>query len=436
MGLLMTAFNQVHANDFANCGCYMKRKIFNLQTACEHVGVYDQEGILKTSGYDMNEERCLSIMDADERAFSHPIGLLSLTFYFPIILLALAFWRRLSYSKKRSGYRRYGRHIWTRRTVFWRQKNISRAKYIVFARQSRLQRSTETVGFFGQLEKGEKFFSTMVLGEEEDNCNVVTALRIIANPITSPSLQKPTKLINLNRLVDQEQKYQKVTEKPLPFIFNRKLTKKRIRFVRKCGNSSMSSPLKRRKPQNDISRRRKKRIHETGQQIVKREVVQEREKKIPTYPEYHHSNQQVLNLYKSIRKGSVFWPSKKVLWRNRHRLHDMARNRLRNVSLSELYGACEREKEYAGNEPPEDDDVSSGAELNSVTLTMGLGYSSDVSGDGPKQHKKTNSYRNVAYTTDASKSEKVFVFAISKPLLMGPEFSSDTSVDGLINIAM
>ena len=40
---------------------------------------------------------------------------------------------------------------------------------------------------------------------------------------------------------------------------------------------------------------------------------------------------------------------------------------------SELYGACVREKEYEANQPPEEDDVSSSAELNSVTFTMGLG---------------------------------------------------------------
>ena len=53
------------------------------------------------------------------------------------------------------------------------------------------------------------------------------------------------------------------------------------------------------------------------------------------------------------------------------------------MSRSELYCACIREKEYEANEPPEED-VSSSAELNSVTFTMGLGYSSDVSGDGPQ----------------------------------------------------
>ena len=40
------------------------------------------------------------------------------------------------------------------------------------------------------------------------------------------------------------------------------------------------------------------------------------------------------------------------------------------------------------------------------------------------------SHTNAVYTTYASKPEKDCVVAISKPLLMGPEFSSDTSGDG------
>ena len=191
----------------------------------------------------------------------------------------------------------------------------------------------------------------------------------------------------------------------------------------------MTSPVKRNKPRNNNSKRRKKRIHGVGHQILKREVIQESDQ-ISIYPNYHHSYQQVLNLYKSTRKGSVFWPSKKVLWRNRHHLHSMCRNRLRNVSQSELYGTRVREKEYEGNEPPEEDDVSSIAGMNSVTFTMSLRYSSDVPEDGPWQHNKPNSYRNAAFSTDASKPEKDCVVAISKPLLMGPEFSSDISGDG------
>ena len=84
----------------------------------------------------------------------------------------------------------------------------------------------------------------------------------------------------------------------------------------------------------------------------------------------------VVNIVRFIKVDNytvVFWPSKKVLWRNRHHLHYMSRNRLMNMSRSELYGTCVREKEYEGNEPPEEDDVSSSAELNSVTFTMGLG---------------------------------------------------------------
>ena len=78
---------------------------------------------------------------------------------------------------------------------------------------------TEKGGSFEYHENPGKFFSTILLGEEEDNCNVETALPR-ANPITSPSLQKSMKLTIQNRVVNQEEKYRGATEKPLPFIFN------------------------------------------------------------------------------------------------------------------------------------------------------------------------------------------------------------------------
>ena len=246
----------------------------------------------------------------------------------------------------------------------------SDVRSVWFARETRLRRSTETAVFLGSRKNPIKFYSRKQV-VEEDGYNVVAALPK-ADIITSPSLQRPKRKTIQNSVVNRQLRDRNSTEKLLPFIFNRKRTKRRIGFVRKCGNSSMTSPVKRRKPRDNISKRRKKRIHGVGHQILKREVVQE-SNKVPIYPNYHHSSQQVLNLYKSFRKGSVFWPSKKVLWRNRHRLYEMSKNRLRNVSGTELYGACVREKEYEANEPPEEDDVSSSAELNSVTFTMGLG---------------------------------------------------------------
>ena len=263
MGILMTA-NIVYANQVVNID-------MNLHTACEPGGVYERVGIVQRRSYEMNIGGSLSILDADERVFPYPKGLLSARFAV-LILLAMAI-SQISFSEKRSGYRRYGRRIWTRRTVYWRQQSISRATYVRLARETRVRRSTET-----------EVYSTIQV-VEEDGYNVVAALPK-ADIITSPSLQKPKRITIQNSVVNRELRDRNFTEKPLPFIFNRKRTKRRIRFVRKCGNSSMTSPVKRRKPQNDISKRRKKRIHGVGHQILKRELLQESHK-IPIYPKYH-----------------------------------------------------------------------------------------------------------------------------------------------------
>ena len=309
MGLLMTAFNIVYATHVVNIDWYNKVDTVKLHTACEQGGVYEQVGILQRRSCNMNFGVSLSNLDADDRVFTYRMGLLIPTFAVPILLLAVAILRRLSYSEKRSGYRRYGRRIWTRRAAYWRQKSISRAMYVVLARKTRLRRSTETAGSLESHKNPSKFFSTIqVVGE--DGYNVVAPLPK-ADTITSSSLQKPKRITIQKSVVYRELRDRNFPEKPLPFIFNRKRTKRRIEFVRKAGNS-FTFPAKRRKPQNYISKRRKKRIQRVNQQILKHEVVQDNDK-IPIYPNYHHSYKDVLKLYKSIRKGSVFWPSKKVL---------------------------------------------------------------------------------------------------------------------------
>ena len=116
MGILMPAFNIVYANHVVNIDCDIKVDIFNVHTACEQGGVYEQVGILQRRSCEMNIRGSLSIFDADERVFSYPMRLLSARFAVPILLLAMVI-SQISHSKKRSGYRRYGRRIWTRRTV-------------------------------------------------------------------------------------------------------------------------------------------------------------------------------------------------------------------------------------------------------------------------------------------------------------------------------
>ena len=113
MGILTIAFSMVYANHVVNVDCDIKGDIFNVHTACEQVGVYEQVGILQRRSCEMNIGGTLSILDADERIFPYPMGVLIARFAVPILLMALVI-KQNSDSKKRSGYRRYGRRIWTR----------------------------------------------------------------------------------------------------------------------------------------------------------------------------------------------------------------------------------------------------------------------------------------------------------------------------------
>ena len=146
MGILMLAFNIVYANHGVNIDCDIKIDIFNVHTTCEQGGVYEQVGILQRRSCEMKIGGSLSILDADERVYPYPIGVLIASFAVPILLMAVVI-TQISDSKKRSGYRRYGGRIWTRRTVYWRQQSISRATYVVLARETRLRRSTENKSF-------------------------------------------------------------------------------------------------------------------------------------------------------------------------------------------------------------------------------------------------------------------------------------------------
>ena len=76
---------------------------------------------------------------------------------------------------------------------------------------------------------------------------------------------------------------------------------------------------------------------------------------------------KVEHVYKAMRKGRNFSASKRVLWRNRHRLV------LRRDSF---IATAAREKEYYCPEPPEEGE-------DPQWLQMGHEYSSDDSGNGP-----------------------------------------------------
>ena len=72
-------------------------------------------------------------------------------------------------------------------------------------------------------------------------------------------------------------------------------------------------------------------------------------------PNYHISYKKALDVYKSTRKGNSFFPSRRVLWRNRHRLIGGARFNKNSVCDAYQFFS-KQEKEVFCPEPPEEDE--------------------------------------------------------------------------------
>ena len=117
MGIVLSAFIIVYANHVVNIDSDIKVEISNVKTACEQGVVYEQVGILQKRSCEINFRGSFPVLDADERDVSSRMGLQSARFAVPILLLAMVI-AHVSHSEKKSGYRRYRRRIWTRRTVY------------------------------------------------------------------------------------------------------------------------------------------------------------------------------------------------------------------------------------------------------------------------------------------------------------------------------
>ena len=168
-------------------------------------------------------------------------------------------------------------------------------------------------------------------------------------------------------------------------------------------------------------------------------------------PRYHLTLNQVMEAYKTYRKGRGFQASKKVLWKNRHRLVFGSRN-FYKFGRYESYRM--REKEYDVPEPPDQDE-------DPQLLETGPSYSSDEAADGPfrrptdlntlARSKRTERDMELSKQSNSQmrncekRSERVQKYAPLGSVLsssdqrtdptiiilgMGPEFSSDPAGDG------
>ena len=89
-----------------------------------------------------------------------------------------------------------------------------------------------------------------------------------------------------------------------------------------------------------------------------------------------------------------------------------------------------REKEYDGNDPALEDDALLGVVPNYATIKISPNCSQDVCGDVSRISNDKNSKSFEEYYYCDSKPNKNWIAPVPNPLLMGHEFSSDTSGDG------
>ena len=262
------------------------------------------------------------------------------------MLFTSCFHSRIQLTSKNRRRTALGSHIWSRRKIFWRHARLSRESYIRHAMNNKLE---------------------ALLGRCNLSCSKLSkSLCGKTNPCSTPiaTLSGKTKRVRIC-------KKGRSTVKLYPFITNTMRVKKRIHYRRKCGSSSWRSVFGAIVSDAKVhmitkkKSKRKKVSSFVGQIPTKRISGDDKEHDVG--PAYHITPTKVENVYKAMRKGRSFSASKRVLWRNRHRL----------VLRRETHKAADiREKEYYCPEPPEEQE-------DPHMHQIGKEYSSNNGGDGP-----------------------------------------------------
>ena len=112
----------------------------------------------------------------------------------------------------------------------------------------------------------------------------------------------------------------------------------------------------------------------------KRDRVMVKQDPVHRGPRYNISFQEVWRAYGRIRKGRGFYPSNKVLWRNRHALVLGCSNFYRKAGYNDVAYLNKDNIEYDIVEPPE-------SSPDPQVPTSGPEFSSDEAGDGPVKPK-------------------------------------------------
>ena len=259
--------------------------------------------------------------------------MITLTSYVVLLL-----WRRIRnyYATTRvSQRRRFGSGYWSRRRIYWRQRDISRSGYIVEALQGtiklRIHRQSES-----QERKEEmltKPYPDVVKrngyavsgGQSEDD----------VKDLNEVMLYKEKNRCSASKGKSSLKKRGCTSKKMSLFIINSrwKPVKKQRGFRRRTGRPSKSSTVdgqsdcKRVSIAKSLSRRKKKKRKKCN--VMGQAASQQPSKPSTTNrlaPRYHLTLNQVMEAYKTYRKGRGFQASKKVLRKNRHSLVFGCRN--------------------------------------------------------------------------------------------------------------
>ena len=293
---------------------------------------------------------------------------------------------------------------WTRRRAYWLQESVCRADYLAFARRSK------------------------TLAAQSFKIKATHTIPLVNHPTISKSVPIRDSVVQRKetsvrrRLLKRRDLHgcRRAPSKPFPFFYTPKRIKKRMGFRRRCANAvnvkvaSIREADVKSKIVRDPPKTKKKVRRALSRKLPK--PTSTPELKHLTAPKYDISYKRTLAAYKSMRKGSSFYPSRRVLWKNRHCLVLGGRFN-KNRFYDDYQFSPKQEKEYFCPEPPEEDEDPLGhgsvcdrkyqvctGELVSFSyqqsftvtsvresverdgpqwLKMGAEYSSDESTDGP-----------------------------------------------------
>ena len=295
-----------------------------------------------------------------------------------------------SSSKMRGKYRKTASAIWTRRRVYWRKRRLSRSEYLV-EMKSRQTTPTGVVLSFENIQNPAPSHRTRndnVQGETMNSRPLATKKSCGGGKTGNSYLNygRRRKSCTSGKIrIRSSHDCRRAPSKQVPFFDTAKRIKKRMGYRRRCANAlnlkfpsirdaSFQSNIVRNAP-----RRKKKEPRALSPKLQKAASTPGRNHL--SAPSYHISYKKALDVYKSMRKGNSFFPSRRVLWRNRHRLVRGVRFK-KNVVCGDYQFFSKQEKEVFCPEPPEEDEDIEENEAPQWIQT-GPEYSSDYAGDGP-----------------------------------------------------